>query len=177
MAKQVIDTLVAESVEDDTDSKLAQRLAASRKAKEAQDKVEEKEMETERRPTIVSAAAPVDEKELMYIELEKMGCSRSYLAKMKERHGTIIVYPHEDGKWFVVRPLRVKEMKMIREIAEGDPDKLNKEIIESAVAFPRLNEESVSELAAGLPDLLVNMISRLSAFIPVELAFSLSKEL
>jgi hypothetical protein len=177
MAKQLTDVVTDVAVEDDMDAKLAQKLAASRKAKEAQEKTEEKELEVEKKTTIISSAAPVDEKELMYLELEKMGCSRSYLAKMKERHGTIIVYPHEDGKWFVVRPLRVKEMKMIREIAEGDPEKLNKEIIESAVVFPRLNEDSVSELAAGLPDLLTNMISRLSAFIPVELAFSLSKEL
>jgi hypothetical protein len=39
------------------------------------------------------------------------------------------------------------------------------------------SDEAIGELPAGLPDLLVNMISRLSAFIPVELAFTLSKEL
>lgn len=124
-----------------------------------------------------TADALEEQREALYGELEKMGCSRNYLVKMKERHGTVIVYPHEDSKWFVIRPLKVKEMRMIREIAGPDTEKLNREILEAACIFPRLSDEAIGELPAGLPDLLVNMISRLSAFIPVELAFTLSKEL
>ena len=165
-------------INDDVDAEaiLAQKLAAARKAKEEETLATpvapvQAEQET------LGESEEVDEKELMYEKLEKMGCTRSYLTKMKERHGTVIVYPHDDDSWFVVRPLKVKEMRMIKEIVGQDIDKLNKEILESAVIFPKLTEEIVSNLPAGLPDVLVNMISRLSAFIPVELAFSLSKEL
>jgi len=166
------------NLEDEADIKLAAKLDKARKEKEKK--------EAEAVASVVSEtdlpddgpeSEPMDEKELLYSSLEKLGCSKSYLVKMKERHGTVIVYPHEDGKWFVVRPLRVREMKMIREIAGQDPEKLNKEILEAGCVFPMLSEEAISDLPAGLPDLLVNMISRLSAFIPVELAFSLSKEL
>jgi hypothetical protein len=167
-------------LEEDTELLLAQKLEQARKAKEAESAAAAPATAAteEVAPTTLTSGSPeVDDKELMYIELEKMGCSRNYITKMKERYGTVIVYPHEDNKWFVVRPLKVKEMKMIREIAGADPEKLNKEILESACIFPKLSDESVADLPAGLPDLLVNMISRLSAFIPVELAFSLSKEL
>jgi hypothetical protein len=165
-------------LEDESDIKLAAKLEKARKEKET------KEAETMASvvgetdlPDDAPEAEEMDEKELLYSSLEKLGCSKSYLVKMKERHGTVIVYPHEDGKWFVVRPLRVREMKMIREIAGQDAEKLNRELLEAGCVFPMLSEEAISDLPAGLPDLLVNMISRLSAFIPVELAFSLSKEL
>jgi hypothetical protein len=165
-------------LEDESDIKLAAKLEKARKEKES------KEAETMASvvgetdlPDDGPEAEEMDEKELLYSSLEKLGCSKSYLVKMKERHGTVIVYPHEDGKWFVVRPLRVREMKMIREIAGQDAEKLNRELLEAGCVFPMLSEEAISDLPAGLPDLLVNMISRLSAFIPVELAFSLSKEL
>lgn len=163
----------------DAEVALSKKLEAARKEKEEMQAQVAKEVPAEpvalvEEPTLLG---PTDEKEILYEGLEKMGCSRNYLVKMKERHGTVIVYPHEDGNWFVIRPLKVKEMKMIRELAEGDPEKLNKEILESAVIFPKLSEDAVNDLPAGLPDLLVNMISRLSAFIPVELAFTLSKEL
>ena len=157
---------------------LSKKLEQARKAREEQEKVEQEKVEVTR-PSASEVGAPIvfDEKEALYEGLDKMGCTKAYLTKMKERHGTIIVYPHEDGKWFVVRPLKVREMRMIREIAGQDLEKLNKEILESGCIFPKLSEDAISELPAGLPDLLVNMISRLSAFIPVELAFSLSKEL
>lgn len=157
---------------------LSKKLEQARKAREEQEKVEQEKAEVSK-PPAQEAGAPIvfDEKEALYEGLDKMGCTKAYLTKMKERHGTIIVYPHEDGKWFVVRPLKVREMRMIREIAGQDLEKLNKEILESGCIFPKLSEDAISELPAGLPDLLVNMISRLSAFIPVELAFSLSKEL
>jgi hypothetical protein len=165
----------------DAEAALAKKLDAARKEREeeraAQAPKEAAPVETPETQQDPAPMMGLDEKELLYEGLEKMGCSRNYLVKMKERHGTIIVYPHEDGNWFVIRPLKVKEMKMIREIVENDAEKLNKEILESAVVFPKLTEETVNELPAGLPDLLVNMISRLSAFIPVELAFTLSKEL
>jgi len=155
------------------------KLAAARKAKEEEAAVaaSSSEEDDDAPEDAVAPASAEDQKEVMYSQLEKMGCSRSYLIKMKERHGTVIVYHHEENNWFVVRPLKVKEMRMIKEIAGQDLEKLNKEILESAVVFPKLTEEAVNELPAGLPDVLVNMISRLSAFIPVELAFSLSKEL
>jgi hypothetical protein len=157
---------------------LAKKLEAARKVREAEQAVDAaEEAEEAEAPTPGTPEALVEEKDYLYGELEKMGCSRNYLVKMKERHGTVIVYPHEEGKWFVVRPLKVREMKMIREIAGQDAEKLNKEILEAACVFPKLTETDVYDLPAGLPDLLVNMISRLSAFIPVELAFSLSKEL
>lgn len=168
-----------DNFEMDEEAILEAKLAAARKTKEAKEKEEAalEEAAATAEPTESKALSAEDTKELMYDQLEKMGCSRSYLTKMKERHGTIIVYPHEDERWFVIRPLKVKEMRMIKEIVGQDMDKLNKEILESAVVFPKLSEELVSDLPAGLPDVLVNMISRLSAFIPVELAFSLSKEL
>ena len=169
---------------DDSEVSLTKKLALARKQKEeaeaaaalAASEAEAQATAAEPLPEPVTDA-PLEEKELLYAGLEKMGCSRNYLIKMKERHGTIIIYPHEDTSWYVIRPLKVKEMRLIREIAAGDGEKLNKEILETAVVFPKLVDDSVSELPAGLPDLLVNMISRLSAFIPVELAFSLSKEL
>jgi hypothetical protein len=162
----------------DTDMLLANKLEKARQEREsAQKEAKEQDPETTKKPEVSQNASPEDEKEYMHNELEKMGCSRAYIARMKEKHGTVVVYPHEEGKWFVVRPLRVREMKMIREIVQQDPEKLNKEILEAGCVFPKLNELSVGDLPAGLPDLLVNMISRLSAFIPVELAFSLSKEL
>jgi hypothetical protein len=164
-------------MEDDLDRKLAEKLEKARKEKE-KEKVDVLAKGEEIEPeSMIESDEPADEKELLYSGLEKLGCTRSYLTKMKERHGTVIVYPHEDGKWFVVRPLRVREMKMIREIAGQDVERLNKELLEAGCVFPKLSDESISDLPAGLPDLLVNMISRLSAFIPVELAFSLSKEL
>jgi hypothetical protein len=165
-------------LEDDSDIKLAAKLEKARKEKEKKEAEAVASVITEDElPDNTPETEAMDEKELLYSSLEKLGCSKSYLTKMKERHGTVIVYPHEDGKWFVVRPLRVREMKMIREIAGQDAEKLNKEILEAGCVFPMLSEEAISDLPAGLPDLLVNMISRLSAFIPVELAFSLSKEL
>lgn len=171
-----VDTL--DAVEEEIEDVLAKKLEAARKVREAEQAVEAaEEAEAAEAPTPGTPEALVDEKDYLYGELEKMGCSRNYLVKMKERHGTVIVYPHEEGKWFVVRPLKVREMKMIREIAGQDTEKLNKEILEAACVFPKLTESDVYDLPAGLPDLLVNMISRLSAFIPVELAFSLSKEL
>jgi hypothetical protein len=170
-----VENLELELEEEDV---LAKKLEAARKIREAEQAVEDAE-EAEETDVAVPGTpeALLDEKDYLYGELEKMGCSRNYLVKMKERHGTVIVYPHEEGKWFVVRPLKVREMKMIREIVGQDTEKLNKEILEAACVFPKLNETDVNDLPAGLPDLLVNMISRLSAFIPVELAFSLSKEL
>ena len=163
---------------------LEEKLRMARQEKELLLKASEEKQaeiqaaEEEKEPIELPLANEADDqKEALYNELEKMGCSKNYLVKMKERHGTIIVYPHEDNNWFVVRPLKVKEMRMIREIAGADAEKLNKEILEAACVFPKLVDESIGELPAGLPDLLVNMISRLSAFIPVELAFSLSKEL
>jgi hypothetical protein len=165
-------------LESDPETALAAKLAAVRKAKEAKEKEEAAlEESAADQSSEAKTTSSEDTKELMYDQLEKMGCTRSYLSKMKERHGTIVVYPHEDERWFVIRPLKVKEMRMIKEIVGQDMEKLNKEILESAVVFPKLSEELVNELPAGLPDVLVNMISRLSAFIPVELAFSLSKEL
>jgi hypothetical protein len=166
-----------DTLQDDSDLKLAAKLDKARKEKEKKEAEISASITEEDLPDNSPDSEPADEKELLYSSLEKLGCSKSYLTKMKERHGTVIVYPHEDGKWFVVRPLRVREMKMIREIAGQDAEKLNKEILEAGCVFPLLSEEAISDLPAGLPDLLVNMISRLSAFIPVELAFSLSKEL
>jgi hypothetical protein len=157
---------------------LSKKLEQARKTREDQEKIDQERTDSSKASTQETGAPIVfDEKEALYEGLDKMGCTKAYLTKMKERHGTIIVYPHEDGKWFVVRPLKVREMRMIREIAGQDLEKLNKEILESGCIFPKLTEDAISELPAGLPDLLVNMISRLSAFIPVELAFSLSKEL
>jgi len=159
----------------DTELALEKKLEQARKAKEASDAAQ-KEMEVKvKEPTKI--LSPEDEKELAYNELEKMGCSRNFIARMKEKHGSIIVYPHEDNKWFLIRPLRVKEMKMIREIAQQDAEKLNREVLEAGCVFPTLTDSAINDLPAGLPDLLVNMITRLSGFIPVELAFSLSKEL
>ena len=176
--KKVTDTIAEIEVAEEVEDVLAKKLEAARKVREAEQAVEAaEEAEAVDTPTPGTPEALVDEKDYLYGELEKMGCSRNYLVKMKERHGTVIVYPHEEGKWFVVRPLKVREMKMIREIAGQDTEKLNKEILEAACVFPKLTETDVYDLPAGLPDLLVNMISRLSAFIPVELAFSLSKEL
>lgn len=164
----------------DTESALEKKLEATRRSKEAADlaakEIADKESEASKDSTSKPAGS-VDEKEFAYSELEKMGCSRNYVARMKEKHGTVIVYPHEDNRWFLVRPLKVKEMKMIREIAGQDPERLNRELLEAGCVFPILTDEGINDLPAGLPDLLVNMISRLSAFIPVELAFSLSKEL
>jgi hypothetical protein len=164
----------------DTESTLEKKLEAARKSKEAAEvaarEAAEKDLDLSK-DSGAKATVPVDDKEQAYSELEKMGCSRNYIARMKEKHGTVIVYPHEDNRWFLVRPLKVKEMKMIREIAQQDPDRLNREILEAGCVFPMLSDEAINDLPAGLPDLLVNMISRLSAFIPVELAFSLSKEL
>ena len=175
-----VNEIEVEKVEFEMDDEdlLSKKLEAARKIREAEQAVDAaEEAEEAEAATPGTPEALVEEKDYLYGELEKMGCSRNYLVKMKERHGTVIVYPHEEGKWFVVRPLKVREMKMIREIAGQDPEKLNKEIIEAACVFPKLTETDVYDLPAGLPDLLVNMISRLSAFIPVELAFSLSKEL
>lgn len=177
--KKVTDKVAeTEILEEEAEDVLLKKLEAARKTREAEQAVDAaEEAESADAPTPGTPEALVDEKDYLYSELEKMGCSRNYLVKMKERHGTVIVYPHEEGKWFVVRPLKVREMKMIREIADQDTERLNKEILEAACVFPKLNETDVYDLPAGLPDLLVNMISRLSAFIPVELAFSLSKEL
>ena len=164
----------------DVESTLEKKLEAARKSKEvaelAAKEIADKQAETSKDSPQKNTAL-LDEKELAYSELEKMGCSRNYITRMKEKHGTVIVYPHEDTRWFLVRPLKVKEMKMIREIAQQDPERLNREILEAGCVFPMLTDEAINDLPAGLPDLLVNMISRLSAFIPVELAFSLSKEL
>ncbi|NDB81147.1 MAG: hypothetical protein EB127_00135 [Alphaproteobacteria bacterium] len=178
------DKVLSTDLDGDVETALEEKLRLARQEKELLQRLsEEKQLEAQAKEEdkevieLPTLNENVDQKEALYAELEKMGCSRNYLVKMKERHGTIIVYPHEDNNWFVIRPLKVKEMRMIREIAGSDAEKLNKEILEAACVFPRLADDSISELPAGLPDLLVNMISRLSAFIPVELAFTLSKEL
>ena len=183
MAKEKVVKEVEVEVDADMDAEAAleKKLEATRvkreqAAKEAKDTKDSDKTESKKSDPGANVS-PEEEKEFMHAELEKMGCTRSYIEKMKEKHGTVVVYPHEEGKWYVVRPLKVREMRMIREIAQQDIERLNKEILEAGCVFPRLMESSVADMPAGLPDLLVNMISRLSAFIPVELAFSLSKEL
>lgn len=166
-----------ELVEVDAEALLEKKLEKTRKSREAEKEAAKEPASDESKPQQERSLTAEEEKDLAYSELEKMGCSRSYVARMKEKHGTVIVYPHEDNRWFLVRPLKVREMRMIREIAGQDMERLNKEILEAGCVFPMLSDEAVNDLPAGLPDLLTNMISRLSAFIPVELAFSLSKEL
>jgi hypothetical protein len=170
-------TETTQTMEDDSELLLQKKLEKSRKTREAEKEAAKEPAEEESKSQQDRPLTAEEEKDLAYAELEKMGCSRSYIARMKEKHGTVIVYPHEDNRWFLVRPLKVREMKMIREIAGQDMERLNKEILEAGCVFPMLSDEAVNDLPAGLPDLLTNMISRLSAFIPVELAFSLSKEL
>jgi hypothetical protein len=170
-------TETTQTMEDDSELLLQKKLEKTRKTREAEKEASKEPMEEESKTQQDRPLTAEEEKDLAYAELEKMGCSRSYIARMKEKHGTVIVYPHEDNRWFLVRPLKVREMKMIREIAGQDMERLNKEILEAGCVFPMLSDEAVNDLPAGLPDLLTNMISRLSAFIPVELAFSLSKEL
>ena len=160
---------------EEAEAELQKRLAEASIARvEADMKEEPVEIEEEEKKPSAEEVMEL-EKEKVKLQLEEMGCPASHITKYKEKYGTVIVYPHEEEKWYVLRPILVSEMKMIRKITP--PEELDDTILMQGVIFPLLDKSDVDKMPAGLPSLLVNMITRLSGFIPLDLAFSLSREL
>ena len=79
-----------ELVEVDAEALLEKKLEKTRKSREAEKEAAKEPTGDESKPQQERSLTAEEEKDLAYSELEKMGCSRSYVARMKEKHGTVI---------------------------------------------------------------------------------------
>lgn len=115
-----------------------------------------------------------DKEEILEL-LEQAGCPREVVVAFKEKYGSIVVYPYDEHRLFIIRPLKVKDMNMIKAMASKDPGAEETLVFKYGCLFPKIG--NLDELPAGIPSLMTNVILRLSGFVDLGTAFRQIREL
>lgn len=166
----------------DTSDSLELEVAAL-KAKELESKKEvtlENELDqdlTNDRTSDMERKQERDRKELFLSGLEAVGCPRDLVTAYKEKYKTVLIYPYDDDKLFLIRFLKVKDIANIKFLVEAGKGQEETLILKTGILFPSLTDDGIQELPAGLPSLLVNVIMKLSGYLPVEVALQSMQEL
>jgi len=108
--------------------------------------------------------------------LLSQGLTPEDIATIKEKFGRLFVYPWNDDKIYVYRPLIRKEYNLLRTLV-NDSEEMKTKVIERCVVFPVMTRESLESELAGIQEVLSEIIFRSSGFINPEEAMAWIREI
>jgi hypothetical protein len=108
--------------------------------------------------------------------LLSQGLTGEDIESIKEKFGRLFVYPWNDEKVYVYRPLIRKEYNLLRTLV-NDAEEMKTKVIERCVVFPVMTRESLDNELAGIQEVLSEIIFRSSGFINPEEAMAWIREI
>jgi hypothetical protein len=152
----------------DLEAELAARL------KERQTEKEEQELQNPVSENETSGDSEVDE---IVGVLVSQGVSREIIEQARDRFGKLYAFPFSDEKIYILRPILKKEWNLMLQLANGNPDELEIQVIKTAVIFPSMSKSQLEEEPAGLQGVLSQIIMNASGFIPLEAAIQVVRQI
>ena len=119
---------------------------------------------------------PADFSEELFLALGKLGCSREDVEQARAKYNKIYVYPWSENDIFVYRVLTRREWTLLKSAAKTE-DELSALIMKRATVFPKVTEDLLDSLPAGIQEVYPQIVLRTCAFIGLDEAMALVKEL